>query len=177
MAAEITKTERVSHPAVRFIGKRYDTYPNWSDFWENNWFEQIENAGERAAISDDSYCVLVGSVNGELEYYLGEFFPEGTPVPEVFGENSTSGSKSITFDFVDLPAMDAALFFIKGQAPECYGLAFGQRDTLNAAMVEAGITPPTDEPRRWIAFERDNCPRWTDPDEDGRQILDYAIYL
>ena len=164
MSAEIIKTERVSHPAVRFIGKRYDAYPNWGEFWENGWFEQIEAAGERAAISDECYCVLIGSVNGELEYYLGEFFPESTAVPD-------------GFDHADLPAMNAALFFIKGQPDECYGLAFGQRDTLNAAMVAAGITPPADEPRRWIAFERDNCPRWTDPDENGNQILDYAVYL
>lgn len=163
MAAEIIKCERVSHPPVRFIGKRYDTYPNWNDFWANNWFEEIESIGERADINDGSYCVLTGYVNGEPEHYLGEFFPEGTLVPG-------------GFDFADLPAMDAALFFIKGLQNECYDMVIAKRDRLNAAMTERGMTPPETQ-LRWLSFERDNCPRWTDPDTEGRQILDYAIYL
>jgi hypothetical protein len=29
----------------------------------------------------------------------------------------------------------------------------------------------------WCAFERYNCPRFTEPDENGDVILDYGILL
>jgi AraC family transcriptional regulator len=164
MPAEIIKCQRVSHPPVRFIGKRYTQYPNWNDFWENNWFAEIEKAGKQAEINDDSFCVLIGVVGGAPEYYLGEFFPEGTPVPA-------------GFDHADLPAMEAGLCFIKGQAGDCYGLVFQHPDVLAAALEKNGMQMPKGAPPRWAGFERDNCPRWTNPDEHGNQILDYAVYL
>ena len=164
MSAEIIKCQRVSHPPVRFIGKRYAQYPNWNDFWENNWFAEIEKAGKQAAINDDSFCVLIGFIDGAPEYYLGEFFLENTPVPD-------------GFDYADVPASGAGLGFIKGPVGDCYGVVFGHPDLLAAALEKNGMTMPKGTPPRWVGFERDNCPRWTTPDENGNQILDYAVYL
>ena len=164
MPAQIIKCERITHPPVRFIGKRYNTYPNWNDFWEHDWFSEIEKSGEQAEINDSSYCVLIGLVDSKPEYYLGEFFLESTPVPD-------------GFDYVDLPSMEAGLFFIKGQVSECYGLVFGQPEVLSSELEKHGMSMPKGTPQRWLGFERDNCPRWTTPDENGNQILDYAVYL
>jgi hypothetical protein len=163
MPAEIIKCQRVSHPPLRFIGKRYTQYPNWNDFWENNWFNEIEKAGKQAEINDGSYCVLIGVVNGAPEFYLGEFFSESTPVPA-------------GFDYADLPALEAGLCFIKGQASDCYGMIFGHPDILAGELEKNGMKMPKGAPR-WVGFERDNCPRWTTPDENGNQILDYGVYL
>lgn len=165
MPAEIIQCERISHPPLRFIGKRFTDYPNWGLFWENNWFDDIEKAGARAALNDDSYCVLTGFTPEGIEFYLGEFFPANTRVPA-------------GFDYADLPAMDAGMCYIKGSVGDCVNFVMTQRDQLlselakNGMTVTQGTTPP-----RWASFERDNCPRWTTPDEDGEVILDYALYL
>lgn len=164
MSAEIIKCERISHPALRFIGKRYEQYPDWSIFWENNWFEEIEKAGKQAQINDDSYCVLIGFIDGKPEFYLGEFFPENTPVPE-------------GFDYADLPPMEAGMCFIKGKTEDCYGVVFENPGKIAAELEKHGMSVPAGNPPRWIGFERDNCPRWTSPDESGNVILDYGVYL
>ncbi|MDR3310703.1 MAG: hypothetical protein LBS90_05090 [Oscillospiraceae bacterium] len=167
MTAAIIKAERVTHPPVRFIGKRFDAYPDWGLAWENDWFGVIEKAGKTAAINDGSYCVLVGAAESGVEFYLGEFMEAGTPVPD-------------GFDFADLPGMSAGLVYIKGKPDEVYALtAPDKRGELQAALAEAGAELPAPDapPKRWLSFERDNCPRWTDPDPDGNRILDYAVYL
>jgi hypothetical protein len=167
MSAEIIKAQRVTHPPVRFIGKRFETYPNWGLAWENDWFGKIEAAGKCAAINDDSFCVLVGMSESGIEFYLGEFMEAGTPVPE-------------GFDFADLPELSAGLVYIKGKQDEVYALtAPDKRGVLQAALSPAGVELPTEggAPKRWLSFERDNCPRFTDPDADGNVILDYALYL
>ena len=165
MSAQIIKCERVSHPPVRFIGKRYTAYPNWNDAWESDLFGNIEKAGPTAEINDGNcYCVLIGFVAGAPEFYLGEFFQTNTPVPD-------------GFDHADLPAMEAGLCFIKGKAEDCYGLVFGHPEILAAELEKNGMSMPKGTPPRWVGFERDNCPRWTTHDENGNQILDYAVYL
>ncbi|MDR0819559.1 MAG: hypothetical protein LBN43_08335 [Oscillospiraceae bacterium] len=166
MPAAILKCERVSHPPLRFIGKRSDAYPNWGDAWANDWFGEIEKAGATAEINDDSYCVLTGITPEGVEFYLGEFFPANTPVPD-------------GFDFADLPAMDAGIAYIKGKVEEVYALTVPDKiSELLAAFASEGIAASRRETSpRWISFERDNCPRFTDPDADGNVILDYAIYL
>jgi hypothetical protein len=165
MPAEIVKCERISHPPVRFIGKRFSTYPDWNLFWQNNWFEAIESAGERADVNDNSYCVLTGFAPEGIEFYLGEFFPENTPVPE-------------GFDYADLPAMEAGMCYIRGTIEECVAVPVYGRDKLLDALERNGMAvAPSGAPPRWASFERDNCPRWTAPDPDGHVILDYAIYL
>jgi hypothetical protein len=161
----ITKCERLHCPPVRFIGKRSTNFPDWGAFWANNWFDEIEKAGPRAALNDDSYCVLTGFSPDGTECYLGEFFPENTVVPE-------------GFDHADLPAMDAALCFVQGPEGECHRFVNQRREELIAEIERNGMTlPKGDPPPRWATFERDNCPRWTTPDADGNVILDFAIFL
>ncbi|MCL2135928.1 MAG: hypothetical protein FWH40_00140 [Coriobacteriia bacterium] len=166
MGPEIIKCELVSHPPVRFIGRRFDSYPNWSLAWEGNWFEQIEQAGDAARINDESYCVLHGFKSLQHVYYLGEFFTEGTPAPD-------------GFDYVDLPRLSAGLVYIKGRIDEVYALtAPSQREAISKALQDSGIYVPKETASHgWISFERDNCPRFTDADDEGNVILDFALYL
>jgi hypothetical protein len=167
MAATIIKAERIAHPPVRFIGKRFDTYPNCGLAWENDGFSTIEKAGNTAAVNDDSYCVLVGLTENGIEFYLGEFMEAGTPVPD-------------GFDYADLPEMSASVVYIKGKQDEVYSLTSpDKRSELQTALAEVDVELPASDapPKRWLSFERDNCPRFTDPDADGNVILDYALYL
>ena len=167
MAATIIKAERVTHPPVRFIGKHFDTYPNWGLAWAEDWFGTIEKAGKTADVNDGSYCVLVGQTESGIEFYLGEFMEADTPIPE-------------GFDYADLPEMSAGLVYIKGKQDEVYSLtAPDKRNILKAALAEVGVNLSDSDsaPKRWMSFERDNCPRFTDPDADGNLILDYALYL
>ncbi len=165
MSAEIVKCERISHPPVRFIGKRFSTYPDWGLFWQNNWFEAIESAGARADVNDDSYCVLTGFTPEGIEFYLGEFFPANTAVPA-------------GFDYADLPAMEAGMCYIRGTIEECVAVPVLGRALLLDTLKQNGMTVKQDGALpRWASFERSNCPRWTAPDENGNVILDYAIYL
>jgi hypothetical protein len=86
----------------------------------------------------------------------------GTPTPE-------------GLDAVDIPESKAVLFFIKGQQGDCYKTAYNT-EVLNNLIAQLGLPIPTDE-RVLKAFERDNCPRFTDPDEDGNLTLDYIVFL
>jgi hypothetical protein len=72
--------------------------------------------------------------------------------------------------------MDAAMLYIQGQPDECYAFAFGNREEMVSEIRKNGMPEPQSG-LRWLSFERDNCPRWTDPDADGAVILDYALFL
>ncbi|GHU36475.1 hypothetical protein FACS1894105_06890 [Clostridia bacterium] len=76
--------------------------------------------------------------------------------------------------------MTTATTSIKGKQDEVYSLtAPDKRGELQIALAEVGVELPASDapPKRWLSFERDNCPRFTDPDADGNLILDYALYL
>ena len=42
--AEIIKIYREEIPAMRFIGKKYDDFGNWGEWFANGWFDEIERA-------------------------------------------------------------------------------------------------------------------------------------
>lgn len=42
MAAEIMGIAREACPAARLIRRRYEGAANWSEWWENGWFETLE---------------------------------------------------------------------------------------------------------------------------------------
>ncbi|MDR0949119.1 MAG: GyrI-like domain-containing protein [Lachnospiraceae bacterium] len=156
---QIIRCEVITVPETRFIGKQYDHYPNWGDAWANGWFEQIEAMGAQSPINDGSYCVLYGKDNN---HWIGEFMEAGTPVPE-------------GLDFVDIPESQAVLFFIKGKQGDCFTTAYNT-DVINGLIEQLGLPHPADD-RKLKAFERDNCPRFTDPDEEGNLILDYIVFM
>ncbi len=42
--AQIIKVFRECIPALRFIGKQYDSFGHWGEWWQNGWFDRLEAA-------------------------------------------------------------------------------------------------------------------------------------
>lgn len=40
--AEIIKAFRENIPTMRFIGKKYDNFGHWGEWWQNGWFDLLE---------------------------------------------------------------------------------------------------------------------------------------
>ena len=40
--AEIIKVFRENIPTMRFIGKKYDNFGHWGEWWQNGWFDLLE---------------------------------------------------------------------------------------------------------------------------------------
>ena len=42
--AEIIKVFKEDIPAMRFIGEKYDSFGHWEEWWQNGWFDLLENS-------------------------------------------------------------------------------------------------------------------------------------
>ena len=42
--AEIIKVFKEDIPTMRFIGKKYDNFGHWGEWWQNGWFDLLENS-------------------------------------------------------------------------------------------------------------------------------------
>lgn len=172
MAVELIKFYKEHFPALRFIGRRYTdsdrdkygTYAQyWGEFFEKGLFGKLE--GLEPLFPD--YFGLMGYGENEFEYWIGMCFPAGTAVPE-------------GFSYVDIPEGDAGIGWIRGK--EAKGELYGEApyNLCVEKLNENGLTPRdnfrSDKKWFWI-FERYNCPRFTEPAEDGTVILDYGIYV
>ena len=40
--AEIIKVFKENIPTLRFIGKKYNNFCHWDEWWKNGWFELLE---------------------------------------------------------------------------------------------------------------------------------------
>lgn len=164
---EITKVYRESFPSLRLIGKRYgdsdrDQYGSFSGKWDEwfgkGWFKPLEELGSLPE-NEDSYVGCMRCIE-EFEYWIGMFFPEGTKVPD-------------GYEYVDIPAGDLGTCWIYGRQDN--GEIFGM-EPHNMCMdkiMDAGWKIAENP---WY-IERYNCPRFTTPDENGKVILDYCVYL
>ncbi len=159
MAAKIVDFRQETCSKARFIGKRYIGAPNWGEWWENGWFDVLEQLPQ-LAINDDAYLGALRVVNGELEYWIGMFFEADTPVPE-------------GFDFADAEPMNYAVYFLYGneQNGELFGLE--RHNMCLEDLKTRGLVRFEDN---WC-IERCNCPRFTTPDEHGNVVLDYLISI
>lgn len=161
--AELVKIMRESVPALRFIGKRYTKSDGafskkWGEWFQEGWFGVLESLGA-APEHEGAYIGLMRQAD-EFEYWIGMFFPLNTAVPE-------------GFDFVDLPDCTLATCWLYGRSDtgELYGEA---AHMLCVSQVEKEGWKIAETPW-WM--ERYNCPRFTNPDEHGKVILDYCIQL
>lgn len=155
----ITRIERESWPALRFIGKKYPGPANWGEWWANGWFDTLE-ALPVLELNQDSYTEAIHIVNGQPEHWLGMFFPAGTRPPE-------------GFHAVDIPAMDYALCYLYGDpdSGELFGL--DAHNKCLEAMRDHEMVRREDD---WC-FQRCTCPRFTTPDDAGKVTLDYLIAI
>jgi hypothetical protein len=131
----------------------------WAEFIESKRFETLERLPRPKGL--EAACVgLMGVAPPDIfEYWIGMFCAEDAPVPA-------------GFDAVELPAMEAGVCWVQGTEPEIYTM----HEHCAAALLENEMALPR-QGGRWLAFERYNCPRYTQPDAQGRRILDYGIYL
>ena len=156
MAVELIEIRREEWPACLLIGKRG---ADWGQWWANGWFEPIE---KHPALPEngDAYIGAVRVVNGAPERWIGMYFPLGTPVPE-------------GYEAVEIPAKAYAVCYLRDRegSGEFYAMETHRR-CLEALQAQ-GMTRAEDD---WC-FERNNCPRFTTPDAEGRVILDYGIAI
>lgn len=179
MTATITKTYKEHLPSVRFIGKRYTNADKgidggfgnkWSEWFENGWFNELEQLGNLEGV-ENGHIGLMGcsEEDNSFEYWIGIFLPEKTPVPE-------------NYDFIDIPEGDVGVCWIYGSADS--GELFGQEphNMCMSKLEENNMGRYRDDfngeaEKWWWFFERYNCPRFTTPDEHGKVILDYGMYI
>lgn len=170
MSAKIVKTEQLSFPACRLIGRRYTEADRkdggfahkWGECFSGNLFALLEQLPllEGDDFYDGSYIGAMRMADGVFEYWIGMFFPEDTAVPE-------------NLESAGLPAASCALFWIYGNegSGEIYGM--NAERLCQAELDRRGWMRKEDG---WH-FERYSCPRFTDPDAEGNVILDYGIPL
>ena len=177
--AEIIKTYKQSIPAMRFIGKKYGDgqYTDWGYvYWGGNWgdafafdvFGKVESAsgGEDKSHSlyedNNGYIGLCyrNAKTGAYDAWVGMFAPPETKVDE-------------GLDYIDFPSQNLGVCWIYGKENEVHGLI----PQCSSKIISAGMEIRSDEHGYIGFFERDQCPRFTTPDEKGNVILDYGFYL
>jgi len=127
----------------------------WGQCFGDGTFETLD-ALESYHLEKD-YVGWMGEWDEEgFVYICGMLMRPDVPVPE-------------GFDFRELPAAKAAVGWIQGQEWEVVTAA---HELTVGALAEQGYEP------NWAAgwsMELYNCPRYTNPDENGELILDYYI--
>ncbi len=159
MSVKILEVKRVNCPAARLIGKRYTDSPNWSEWWENNWFAELEKL-PAMQFNTDAYIGGVHIVGCSPEYWIGMLFPFDTEAP-------------VGFDYIDIEPLDYAVFYLYGDQQSGDFYTMDTHDKCLEKLREYGFMRKEND---WC-FERYNCPRFTSPDADGNVILDYAISI
>ncbi len=163
--AEIIKVHKESIPSLRFIGKKYDSFGHWDEWWQNGWFQVIEDAmgGCEKILSlwenGGGYIGLERrSEKMPFEYYIGMLTPENTPVPNGF----------IHIDFMDL---NLGTCWIYGKEADVHDTSLCKQK-----LLDNGIKLWRDENEAEWSFENCLCPRYTTPDDKNNVILDYCYF-
>ena len=165
--AEIINVYKEKVPSMRFIGKKYDEFGHWDEWFANGWFDCIENAMGGV----DSICQLwkdggnyIGlerhKENEPFSYWIGMFAPPETPVPD-------------GFCFIDFSETFLGVCWIYGEE----GATHGKTGECAKKLEEEGIEIKTDVDGAVWSFENCTCPRFTTPDEKGNIILDYCYFV
>jgi len=164
--AEIIKVFKEEIPTLRFIGKKYPDFGHWGEWWENGWFDLLEETmgGTDKILSlwenGAGYIGVERRAEGEsFAYYIGMLMPEDTPVPEGF----------VHIDFKDL---SLGTCWIYGKEEEVHDIS-----ACKQMILENGMEIWQDEEGAVWSFENCLCPRYTTPDEKGNVILDYCYFV
>lgn len=173
MTAKIIKVYKELLPAVQFIGKCYTNADRknggfgekWGEWFQNGWFEALETAGKQPEIENGYLGLMLYNPHDTADsfaYWIGLFFTPGTPVP--------TGFESFL-----LESGSAGVCWIQGQGD---GSLYQMHENCIQKLGENGMDHyKMDDKNRICCFERYNCPRFTDADENGNVILDYGVYL
>ena len=168
--ADIIKVYIQTIPATRFIGKNFgsEQHPDWGYAWGNDVFGKAEKAvNDQAKIRTqfedaDVYCGLYyrNSETGAYDGWCGLFLPPDTEVPD-------------GLDHIDFPEQNLGVCWIYGKQNELYNLVSQCPDKL----ISSGMEIISDAKGYIGHFERDQCPRFTTPDEKGNIIVDYCYFV
>ena len=159
MAAQILEIQQEHCPAARLIGKRYEGAPDWGQWWQNGWFDQLETQ-PCLPFNGDAYIGAVRIANGQPERWIGMLFPQDASIPD-------------GFEAVDIPPMDYAVCYLQAKegSPDFY-----TPETHSQCLEVIRAKGMTRFEDNWC-IERYQCPRFTTPDENGNVILDYGISI
>lgn len=171
--AEIINTYIQDVPAMRFIGRTYSDADRvnggyghlWHEWMQNEWLNQLDaliTPAIKAANPDmDASLGLMSVGEGQpFLYRIGYFVPAGTPVPD-------------GFEFLDFPAQRFGVVWLKGTPPDIFGKEMQCWERLAAA----GHRMKKDRLGREWFMERYQCPRFTQPDANGQNILDICFVI
>lgn len=168
--AEIIKFEIVALPLLKLVGKeiRYgmdehmkvNKLPGfWDQCFKNNIFAPLE--AQAGCVYDAAYVGVMTDWergDGNFSYIVGMLMKTDAVVPDGYA-------------FRELSPTEAALSWIKGDdTTDVYAGAHGLTEN---ALKDAGRGC---KKMKWL-MELYNCPRFTNPDENGQIVLDYYIPL
>ena len=163
---EIIKVFKENIPSLRFIGKKYNDFGHWGEWWLNGWFDLIEEVmggtDKIKSVWDNGggYIGVERRAEDRLfEYYIGMLTPENTSVPNGF----------ISIDFKDL---NLGTCWLYGKESEVHNTG-----ECKKKLEENGIQLWKDKDGAFWSFENCLCPRYTPPDEKGYVILDYCYFV
>ncbi len=164
--AEIIKVFKENIPNLRFIGKKYDNFGHWGEWWQNGWFDLLESTmGGTEKITSfwengGGYIGVERQADEQpFEYYIGMLTPENTPIPDGF----------VSIDFKDL---SLGTCWIYGKESEVHDTS-----ACRQKLTDSGMTIWQDKDGAVWSFENCLCPRYTTPDEKGYIILDYCYFI
>jgi AraC family transcriptional regulator len=170
--SNIVKIYKQKVPAVRFIGKKYGNNDRvngmfskyWDDWHENGWFDLIKkqtNRDLKTLYEDGDACIgLMCYRNGEFEYWIGLFMPEGTTVPE-------------GYRYLDFPEGTLGVCWLHGKEED----VFCNEEECSKKLEEAGYEIAKDEDDTIWCMERYCSSRFTASDDNGKVILDVCFYV
>jgi hypothetical protein len=137
----------------------------WGEWFESNRFNPLEELlteefkcryGEA-----DSYVGMIrGKYGEEGQYWIGMFLPPDTIVPE-------------GYEYIDIPTTKLGVCWIHGLEEEVYC----KEDQCAERLRQNEMVPSIGSDGAWWRFERYNCPRFTQKDENGKIILDMCHFL
>lgn len=167
---EIKKVYQESLPQVKLVGKRFvkesmteggSFASGWQQAFQEGWFDTLVACKGIPGVGRDYIGAmrLIDS-KGAFEYWIGMFLALDAQIPE-------------GFEAVEIPAGSIGICWLYGndKSGEMYS-----PDASNLSMGAMTAEGWQFDERGWF-FERYNCPRFTQPDEQGNVILDICAYL
>lgn len=158
---------------MRFIGIKYGDKDRinggfaskWEEWFEEKRFNELESLmSSDFMLAYEDFNTNIGLMRWkdgeEFEYWIGLFLPQDTVAPN-------------GYDYIDFPASNLGVCWLHGSVPEVYG----KERKCAEKLSEEGYEIIQDEKGAWWFFERYGCPRFTNPDENGKVILDICHFV
>jgi len=156
----IVKVYKEVFPPLTLVGRMYantdrDAAGTFSAVWKQ-WFDEKLFA-PLDKIDKSDYVGAMRINNGVFEYWIGKLLPDNTEPPD-------------GYIAVDIPGASFGVCWITGKQGDTN--IYHMEEECMVAMAAQQMYPDGS----WF-IERYNCPRYTDPNENGEIILDFLACL